>query len=378
MNDILNLTKHLSEIETTEEHNGYFCSVGETLTIVILGSMCGLQNVRQINQWAKNERVHAFLLDHFNIQKIPCYYWMLHLLKLIKPTSLSKCFTNWVQSFRPDKRESGTISFDGKTIRSTGKMDKYDSPLHIISAHLAEQGLTLGQCTVDGKSNEIPAMRDLLKLLDVEGCIVVADALHCQTKTVKTIIKEKADYLLSVKDNQPTLKKAIEDYVQDETLRMTMDTFSTCNKQSGRIERRVAFATCDIDWLFGKEKWKGLVCIGAVNTQFTTKKGTTNEWHYYISSRPLTAEALLRHARLEWSVESMHWLLDVHFREDFCRVEDKNVQENLNVVRKIVINTIKIYKANTKSKLPISRIMFGCLLDYENILPILVSSESMV
>jgi len=391
MNDTGKLQKHFSEFTTTKEHNGYFYSVEETLTIVILGSMCGLHNVKQIHQWAKNERVLAFLQDHFGIKKIPCYYWMLCLLKMIKPESLNKCFTSWAQSFQSDKKKKKnkkkkkknkkkktTVSIDGKTIRSTGKMDKYDSPLHIVSAHLAEQGLTIGQYTVDGKSNEIPAMRKLLKLLDVEGCIVVADAIHCQIKTAETIIEEKADYLLSVKDNQPTLKKAIEDYVQCETLRMAMNTFSTCNKQSGRIEQRVAFVTCDIDSLFGKEKWPGLVCIGAVNTQFTTKKGTTNEWHYYISSCSLTAEELLRHARLEWSVESMHWLLDVHFREDFCRVQDKNVQENLNIVRKVVLNTMKIYKANTKSKQPISGIMFGCLLDYENILSILVSSENMV
>jgi predicted transposase YbfD/YdcC len=301
---------------------------------------------------------------------------MLCLLKLIKPQSMNQCFINWVQSFFPDKKESMTISFDGKTIRSTGKMEKYDSPIHIVSAHLAELGITFGQYTVDGKSNEIPAMRELLELLDVEGCMVVADAMHCQKETAKTIIAGKADYLLNVKNNQQTLKEEIEDYVQDETLRMEMDTFFTYEKQRGRIERRVAFSTCDIDWLFRKEEWPGLVCIGAVNRQVTTKKETTDEWHYYISSRALTAEALLRHARLEWSVESMHWLLDVHFEEDFCRIEDKNIQENLNIVRKIALNSIKFYKASTNSKRAISKIMLESLLDCENMLPILVSSES--
>jgi len=376
MNNTVKIKEYFCDIETTKNYKGYFYSVEETLIIVTLGFIAGLENVKQIHQWAKNERVSAFLLFHFEIKAIPSYYWMLCLLKLIKPKSLNQCFTNWVQSFLLDKKESGTISFDGKTIRSTGKMDKYANSLHIVSAHLAELGITIGQYTVDGKSNEIPAMRKLLKLLHVEGCMVVADAMHCQKDTAKTIIEGKADYLLSVKGNQQTLLEKIEKFVQDEILRMTMDTFSTYEKNRGRIERRVAFSICDIDWLVGKEEWPGLVCIGAVNTQFTTKKGTTNEWHYYISSRPLTAKELLRHARLEWSVESMHWLLDVHFREDFCRVEDKNVQENLNIARKIGLNTIKIYKVNTKSTQAISNIMLGCLLDCENILPILVSSES--
>ena len=375
MNDITSIKEYFCDVETTKEHNGYYYNVGEVLTVVILGSLCGLRNVNQIHQWAIDKRVNAFLSDHFGINAIPSYYWMLSLLRLIKPSSMNQLFINWVQSFLPDKKENMTISFDGKTIRSTGKMDKYDSPLHIVSAHLAELGITYGQYTVDGKSNEIPAMRKLLEFLDVQGCMVVADAMHCQKETAEAIIAGKADYLLSVKDNQQTLKKEIEDYVQDETLRMEMDTFSTCEKQSGRIEKRVAFSTCDRDWLLNKEKWPGLVCIGAVNRQFTTKKGTTDEWHYYISSRMLTAEALLRHARLEWAVESMHWLLDVHFREDFCRVEDKNVQENLNIVRKIALNSIKIYKENTNSKEALSSIMLECLLDCENILRILVSNE---
>jgi predicted transposase YbfD/YdcC len=367
------IQEYFSEVETTEEYNGYYYSIGETLTIVILGSICGLRNTNQIHQWAKSQRVSGFLSEHFGIKTIPCYYWLLCLLKLIKPKSLNQCFIRWAQSFVGEGARGATISFDGKTIRSTGKMDSYASPLHIISAHLAELGITLGQQTVEGKSNEIPAMRELLGLLSIEGCLVVADALHCQKETAKAVIEGKGDYLLSVKDNQQTLKEDVEDYVQDGDLRKTMDSHTTCEKNSGRTERRTAYTTSDVGWLSGREEWEKLACIGAVYTQFTGKKGDTSEWHYYISSRRLTAEELLRRARLEWSVESMHWLLDVHFGEDFCRVEDKNVQQNLNIVRKIALNLIKDYKNKTASKRPISRVMFDCLLESENILPILGS-----
>jgi hypothetical protein len=203
MKTLKDLLDSFSGIETSEEHNGYFFSVGEALTIVILGSLCGLRNVSQIHQWASNKRVSDCLMRNLGITRIPCYYWMLCLLKMIKPESFNRCFINWVQSFLPDR--ALTISFDGKTIRSTEKMDKYESPLHIVSAQIADLGITFGQIAVNDKSNEIPAMRELLELLQLEGCIVVADALNCQKDTARTIIKRKADYLLCAKDNQSTL-----------------------------------------------------------------------------------------------------------------------------------------------------------------------------
>ena len=161
----------------------------------------------------------------------------------------------------------------------------YDNPLHIVSAQIAELGITFGQQAVYDKSNEIPAVRELLKLLKLYSCMIVADALNCQKETAKEIIKGKADYLLSVKDNQKNLKEDIEDYVQDEQLRKGMDSCKTIDKKHGRIEQRTAFATDDIDWIYGKDEWKNLSCIGAVNTQFTTKKGTSNQWNGTITSR---------------------------------------------------------------------------------------------
>ncbi len=347
-----NFTEYFADVETTGEHKGYFCSVGEALSIVILGSLCGLKNVSQINQWAANERTKEFLLKHFGIANVPCYYWMLCLLKLINPASLNQCFTNWVQSLLPGSKKGLTLSVDGKTVCSTEKMDKYKSPMHIVSAHIAELGITFGQHAVRDKSNEIPAVQELLSLLDIEGCLVVADALNCQKDTAKAIVKGRADYLLSVKDNHPTLKEDIEDYVLDEALRKTMDSHTVTEKSRDRIERRTAYATSDIEWLYGKEEWENLACIGAIHTQFTTKKGTSDEWHFYISSRNLSAKDMLKHARLEWSVETMHWLLDVHFGEDFCRVEDENVQQSLNIIRKIALNNIRLFKECCQRTVP--------------------------
>jgi len=375
MDENRNIARHLADVETSREHKGYFHSVGEALTIVVLGTLCGLKNVCQISQWADSERIGSLLAESFGIERVPCYYWLLCLLKIVEPRSLNRCLTRWTQSLLPEGTEGMTISFDGKTIRSTGRMDRYESPMHIVSAHVADAGLTLAGLKADGKSNEIPAVRELISLLEVEGCMIVADAMHCQKETAELIVEKKADYLLNAKDNQPTLKKDIEEYVGDDALRNAMDVFRTFEKNGGRLETRAGFVTHEVGWLAGAG-WKNLSCVGAIRRQFECKGQTSDEWHCYISSRKLSAEELLRHARLEWSVESMHWLLDAHFGEDFCRVEDECAQQALNVARKIALNCVKTHKQKTGSKLPLSRIMFGCLLDCQKLVDVLKSAEN--
>lgn len=266
------ITEYYEEIETTEEYNGYFCRIPEVITIAILGSICGLKNVKQIHQWAKNSRVSEFLKEKFGINHIPCYYWILCMLKLIKTESLNRCFANWVYSFMPKNVEKMTISLDGKTICSTNRIEKIESPLHIISAQISELGLTLAQRSTDDKSNEIPAVQELLKELNIKGHMVVADALNCQKDTAKTIIDQEADYLLCVKDNHPNLKKDIEDYIQDDILRNKMKTSYTREKNYGRIETRTAYLTDDVEWIEQKDEWKNMSCIGAIHTEFQTKK----------------------------------------------------------------------------------------------------------
>ena len=182
------ITEYFEDVELYEEYDGYFCSVSDIITIAILGSICGLRNVHQIHRWATNDRVSKYLKEEFGIGHIPCYYWILSLLKYIKPESLNRCFADWVYSFMPEKSRDMTISLDGKTVCSTLKMDKIESPLHIISAQICELGLTLAQRCTDDKSNEIPAVQELLKELKIKGQIVVADALNCQKETAEIII----------------------------------------------------------------------------------------------------------------------------------------------------------------------------------------------
>jgi len=191
------ISEYFAEVETVEEYNGYFFSVSAAITISILGTFCGLRNMKQIHQWASNGKIRKFLSQNYGIENLVCCSWYTQVLGLIKPVSFNECFAKWVMSSVKEDIKNVTLSFDGKTVRSTAKMKKYKNPLHIVSAQIAEYWITFGQKSVDDKSNEIPAVRELIELLEIEGCLIVADALNCQKETVKTIIKNGGGYLLS-------------------------------------------------------------------------------------------------------------------------------------------------------------------------------------
>lgn len=376
----------LDELETEVEYDGYFCSVKDAVAIVTLGSLCELKSVMRIHAWASTETVRNFLAKEFKIEHIPCYGWLTELLALIKPDSLNMCMMKFVQSVCPElaeevekeaerqnakKKRAHTIAIDGKTVRSTAKMSKYDSPIHIVSAYASEIGVTLGQKSVSGKSNEIPAVRELIKTLEISGCIVVADALNCQVETAQAILDAKTDYLLCAKDNQQTLKNDIREYVDDENLRKKMRTITKTEKGHGRTETRTAYVTDDVSWMPGGREWPGLKCIGAIKTHFEYKGKATEEWHYYISSSSLSAEDLLHHARMEWGVEAMHWLLDVRYREDYFRAQNENLQKNMNMSRKLALNIARIYKNKNCPREPMSHIMFDCLMNPTHLLDVI-------
>jgi predicted transposase YbfD/YdcC len=188
---------------------------------------------------------------------------------------------------------------------------------------------------------------------------VNADALHCSKKSAQAVVDAGADYLFVVKDNQPNLRENIELFVRDEPLEKAV----TKEKNAGRIETRTAYISRDIGWLESRGDWAKLACIGAIHTQFEKDGYKSGNWHYYISSATLSAEDLLNHARLEWAIESMHWLLDVHFDEDKTRICDMGVQKSLNILRKIVLNLAKQFKSRLGLRTSIAGILRRNLFD---------------
>lgn len=329
---------------------------------MVCGMLCHLQTIDDIHEWSQAEPTREFLYNHFGIAKIPCRAQFYNIIGCVDSEKFICAFTNWLHGVVQNV-EGKTIAIDGKTVCSTDKLSTDGNALHIASAIVSEYGLIIGTRACETKTGEITAFRELVDLLDVTGAVVVADALHCTRKSAEAVVDAKADYLFSVKDNTPHLKENIELYVHSEP----MESFTTIEKNGGRIETRTAYASHEIGWLDGKDTWKGLSCIGAIHTEFEKNGKTSSEWHYYISSAPLTAESLLRHARLEWGVESMHWLLDVHFNEDKTKVWDMNIQKTLNLTRKIALNLAKIFKNRTYSKFPISKILKRNLFDIRNL-----------
>ena len=361
MDIVGNITGYFEEVETRQEYKGYWYSVKNIIVISILGSICGLRNMIMIAEWARSAPVLKFLQEKMKIARVPCYSQFTNIMGIIKSESLNEAFIKWVSSLVEiaDK----TIAIDGKTIVSTERIKSLEKPIHIVSAYISELCLTLGQKAATGKGKEVPAFRELLEMLELNGALVVADALNCNTKTCEKIIEAGADYLLCIKRNNARSCEEVKSYIHDEENQKMMETSQTIEKNGGRIERRTAYVSYHIEDLKNARKWVGLSCIGAIRRQFEVNGKTTDEWHYYISSRKLTAADFLKRVRLEWSVESMHWLLDVHFYEDHTRAFNENTQKNLNIIRKIALNLITDFKKLTESKKPVSGLMRSCLFD---------------
>jgi len=353
----------MQEVESSSIHNGYWYRVSEILIILVCGMLCNQQTIDDVHEWSQSKPTRRFLKKMFKIEELPCRAQFYNIIACVDAEKFNLCFISWMQKFLVGGTSGKTVAIDGKTVRSTDKLTGDGSVLHLASALVSEHGLVLGTRECGTKTGEITAFRELIEMLDVRGSVVVADALHCNHKSAEAVAEAEADYLFCVKDNVPTLKSDIELYIQNET----METYSTTEKNGGRIEKRTAYVTKEIDWLDNRETWKNLTCIGAIHTEFEKGGKKSNEWHYYISSAALSANDLLKHARLEWGVEAMHWLLDVHFSEDKTRVWDMNVQKSLNLLRKVVINLAREYKAKTKSREPLSGILKKNLFDLDNL-----------
>lgn len=362
--DILSeLQKAMQEAEAESNHHGYWYNIKDILTIMVCGLLCNQQTIDDIHEWSQSKPTRIFLKDKFQIERIPCRAQFYNIIACVDSEKFGQSFIKWMQFVMQEGVSGKTIAIDGKTICSTDKRTKDGSVLHLASAIVSEHGLVIGTRECGTKTGEITAFRELIDMLDVTGSVVVADALHCSRKSAEVVVEAGADYLFCVKDNVPNLKSDIELYVQNEP----MESHTTIEKNGGRLEKRTAYVSNTIDWLDNRNVWKNLSVIGAIHREFEKDGKCSNEWHYYISSTPLTAEALLRHVRLEWGVEAMHWLLDVRFSEDKTRVWDMNVQKTLNILRKIALNLARDYRAKSSAKTSISGILKRNLFDFDNL-----------
>lgn len=354
----------MEEVEENSEHDGYLYRLQHVLIVMILGLLCRNETIQDVYEWSQARPVIEFLKREFNISILPKRTQFYKILSYANHEQFAKSFQRWAECFFQGNLEGQCISIDGKQITSTSRRRKESTALHIASAVIATRGIIISskEC-VHNKSSEVGVFRDIISSLNVKGALILCDALHCKPKSAQIVIENGADYLFVVKNNNKNLRESVELHSYNKV----SDTACTVEKNGGRIETRTAYLCDNIERLYNKDRWQNISCVGAIHREFEKNDKKSSEWHYYISSKKLTAEELLRYARQEWSVESVHWLLDVHFREDHTKVYHMEIQRNLNVMRKIIVNFIKEYQASLPKPIPMSRILHRNLLDTEHL-----------
>lgn len=257
-------------------------------------------------------------------------------------------FMRWVEAVF-EVTQGQVVALDGKTLRGSHQRGAGKEAIHLVNAWAVSNGVVLGQRKVDGKTNEISAIPELLRLLNVSGCIVTIDAMGCQKNIAQTIRDEKADYLLRVKDNQSKLKQDIEDWFaygdSQQFAQMHMDFHQTTHKTSGRIEIRRCWAVSDplaFEHIRHYDGWTDLNSIVRIQRERRIGQHITHETAYYISSLSADAARLLQTTQHHWAIEnSFHWVMDVTFGEDRSRIRHEESAENMAVLRSIALNLLK-------------------------------------
>lgn len=339
-------------VEDTRSQAHITYKLSDILFLLVTGMLCSCTDLEMLIEFAE-EKIE-FLKKYTEMETIPCLSTISNILKVINPYHLELClygiFNNVLKlKFQIEEKQ---ICIDGKTICSTATMKEHERPMHIITALLADECVSLGQITVESKSNEIPAVRELIELLNIENAILTMDAMHCQKETAELIIENGGDYVLQLKGNQGKFYEDVvamfdEKFMDINDKEKNYETYETIEKSHGRIEKRTCLVLKEIEFFTNyMAEWKGLKRIFAVKREVEKDGKKTKEISCYLSSRNTTAEKLLSYTRKHWQVESFHWLLDMNYDEDNSRVVTKNSQICLNIIRKYCISIIKKYIEN--------------------------------
>jgi predicted transposase YbfD/YdcC len=306
--------------------------------------VCGAEGWEEIEDFGKERE--DWLRQYLPFANgIPGHDTIARVMSRLNPKALQESFVAWMQDV-VTLTERTVIAIDGKTVRRSFKSGDRKSAIHMVNAWAAANNMVLGQLKVDSKTNEITAIPELLSILAIKGCIITIDAMGCQTKIAEKIVSGKADYVIGLKKNQPELCRATRELfaLPPDEVDLEEASYQEITKDHGRIETRICrHISIDKDWLPESERWPGLKSVIEIKSIREIIGGNTTEEHrYYISSLKVNAKEAFNAVKTHWTVEnSLHWSLDMSFREDECRIRRDNGAEFFAVMRRLSINVIK-------------------------------------
>lgn len=364
------LLDHLGQIADTRQRWKIAYPLREVLFLAVCGTIASGDDYDDIVDWGE---AHLSFLRRFSEfhHGIPCADWLRTVMNRVDPDLFAACFSSWVCECWPDQPEH--VAIDGKTSRRSHDRKRGQKALHLVSAFATTSRLVLGQEAVDEKSNEITAIPALLERIDIKGALVTIDAMGCNPNIAQSIVDAEADYLLAVKDNQPTLHAEIRSYF-DTAPSVEVERCQTVGKEHGRLEVRTHTVSQSVDWIASERAYPGaprfpkLATIAMVESSIQRGDKIESERRSYISSRLLTADVFADAARSHWAIENnLHWTLDVTFSEDQSRLRAGHGARNMAIVRHFALNLVR----HASDKRSIKRRRKRASWDHEYLLHIL-------
>jgi len=344
--------QHFKGLRDPRRRRGKRHRLVDVVLISLLAMLCGCDDADDIADWA--ELRSDLLARWFDLKHgTPSQDTVLRVFEVLAPSAFGAAVMSWVTSLRP--KLVGQVAIDGKTLRGSHNRPRGQNAIHVVTAWLREAGVVLAHVKTNDKSNEITAIPELLQRIDISGCVVTVDAGGCHRSIAAQVRTQKGQYLLAVKDNQPTLRRDLERLFAESrsTRRRSVDELprprcvhaAHTDGGHGRIEERAVWLTTDLAWLTTRDEWPELRGAAMVKTQRTDKSTgkTARERRYYITSdETLTAARVLKLTRGHWSIENeLHWVLDVVFGEDASRIRARRAAENFGILRRITLSLLK-------------------------------------